>query len=218
MARLTLVIGNKNYSSWSLRPWMALSMAGIAFDEKLIPFGDPQFGRAVRKISPAGRVPILIDGKTVVWDSMAILEYLAELYPERHLWPRTRAARAMARSACNEMHAGFGTLRNACPMNLRRPTKPVPLTDALVADVKRVEQLWRECRAAHGKGGPFLFGKFSNADAMFAPVVTRLETYAFKVSRETRAYMDVVLAPPAFQSWRAGAARESWVVPHDEVD
>jgi glutathione S-transferase len=218
MAKLQLVIANKNYSSWSLRPYMALAMAGIPFEEKMIPFGEPRFGREVRKISPAGRVPIVVHGKVTVWDSLAILEYLAETFPAKNLWPKSKAARALARSVSNEMHSGFQALRNECPMNLRRPPKPIPLTDAVLANVVRIEEIWRDCRKVHGKGGKFLFGKFCNADAMFAPVVTRFDTYAIPVAKETRAYMDAVLATQAFQAWKAAGLQESAIVPEDEVD
>jgi glutathione S-transferase len=218
MAKPLLVVGNKNYSSWSLRPYMALAMAGVDFDEKLIPFGEPAFGKAVKKISKAGLVPILVHGKVTVWDSLAILEYVAETWPDRHLWPKTKAARAMARSVCAEMHSGFRNLRSACPMNLRRAFKPVPMNDAILADVARIENLWRECRKAHGKGGPFLFGKFSNADAMFAPVVSRFETYDIKVSTDTQHFMNAVLATHAFHDWKAAALKETWIYAEDEVD
>ena len=218
MSKPILVIGNKNYSSWSLRPYMALAMAGIDFDEKLITFGEPAFSKAVKKISKAGLVPIFVHGKNTVWDSLAIMEYAAETWDDRNLWPKNKAARAMARSVSAEMHSGFRNLRNACPMNLRRPIKPVPMNDGIRADVARLEALWKECRAAHGRGGPFLFGKFSIADAMFAPAVTRLETYDIKVSNDTQHYMNGILATPAFHDWKAGALKEKWVYPEDEVD
>jgi glutathione S-transferase len=218
MAKLQLAIANKNYSSWSLRPYMAMAMAGIPFEEKYIPFGEPRFGREIRKISSAGKVPVLVHGKTTVWDSLAILEYLAETYPEKNLWPKSKAARAMARSISSEMHSGFHALRNACPMNLRRPARPIPMTDAAMADVARIETIWRDCRKAYGKGGKFLFGRFSIADAMFAPVVTRLDTFAIPVAKDTRAYMAAVLATKAFQAWKTDALRETAIVPEDEVD
>lgn len=218
MSKPILVIGNKNYSSWSLRPYMALAMAGIDFDEKLITFGEPAFSKAVKKISKAGLVPIFVHGKNTVWDSLAIMEYAAETWDDRNLWPKNKAARAMARSVSAEMHSGFRNLRNACPMNLRRQIKAVPMNDGIRADVARLEALWKECRAAHGRGGPFLFGKFSIADAMFAPAVTRLETYDIKVSNDTQHYMNAILATPAFHDWKAGALKEKWVYPEDEVD
>lgn len=218
MSNLHLVIGNKNYSSWSLRPWMALTMAGIPFRETVIPLDTPETAKLIAEHSGAGRVPVLHHGRQVVWESLAIMEYLAELFPEKHLWPKTASARAVARSVANEMHAGFGHLRNACPMNLRRPQKAVPLNDAVRKDIARIEQIWRDCRTRFGKGGKFLFGKFSIADAMYAPVVTRFETFAVPVAEDTRAYMNAVLNTPAFGAWRDAALKESWTVPSDEVD
>ena len=199
-----LVVGNKNYSSWSLRPFMALYMADIAFDDKVIPFGqpigNPTFLRKVRAYSKAGLVPILVHKGMAIWDTMAIMEYLAETWPDRNLWPKNKAARALARSACAEMHSGFR------------------MNDALLAEVSRIEALWRQCRKAHGKGGPFLFGKFGIADAMFAPVVTRFETFDIKVAEDTQHYMNAVLATPAFHEWKAAALKEKWYVAEDEVD
>ena len=218
MSSLHLIIGNKNYSSWSLRPWMALSMAGIPFRETVIPLDTPDTARLIAEHSRAGRVPVLHHGRTSIWESLAIMEYLAELFPEKHLWPKATAARALARSVSNEIHAGFSALRNDCPMNLRRPRKPVPLSDAVLRDVKRIEDLWREARARYGKGGKFLFGKFSIADAMFAPVVTRFDTFAIPVADDTRAYMDHVMNTEAFRSWKEAALKEEWIVPSDEVD
>lgn len=218
MAKLNLIIANKNYSSWSLRPWLAMTMAGLDFDETLILLDTPGTKKQIAEHSKAGRVPILRHGKVTVWETLAILEYLAETFPEKNFWPKAKAARAVARSISNEMHAGFSGLRNACPMNLRRPQKPVVLNEATRADIARIEEIWRDCRKTYGKGGKFLFGKFCNADAMFAPVVTRFETYAIPVAKDTRAYMDAVLATKAFQKWKSAALKETWIVPHDEVD
>ena len=218
MAKLHLVIANKNYSSWSLRPWLAMAMAGLDFDEPLILLDTPDTKKQIAEYSKAGRVPILRHGKVAVWETLAILEYLAETFPEKNLWPKAKAARAVARSISNEMHAGFSALRNACPMNLRRPQRPVMMNDAIRADIAHIEEIWRDCRKTYGKGGKFLFGKFCNADAMFAPVVTRFETYAIPVAKDTRAYMDTVLATKAFQKWKSAALKETWIVPHDEVD
>lgn len=218
MANLHLVIANKNYSSWSLRPWIAMTMAGLPFDESMILLDTPTMKKEIAEHSGAGRLPVLHHGKITVWETLAILEYLAETFPEKNLWPKTKAARAVARAISNEMHAGFTGLRNACPMNLRRHQKPVVLNEATKADVARIEEIWRECRKTYGKGGKFLFGKFCNADAMFAPVVTRFETYAIPVAKDTRAYMDAVMATKAFQTWKAAALKETWIVPHDEVD
>jgi glutathione S-transferase len=218
VSRLHLVIGNKNYSSWSLRPWMALTMAGIPFDETVIPLDQPNTAAKIARHSRAGRVPVLHDGKVTVWESLAILEYLADRFPEKHLWPKSRAARAMARAIASEMHGGFAALRSSCPMNVRRPRRAIPLSDHVRSDVRRIEELWRETRRIHGKGGRFLFGRFGNADAMFVPVVTRFDTYAIDVAPDTQAYMDAVLNTEAFKSWKVAALKEKWTVPSDEVD
>jgi glutathione S-transferase len=218
VSSLHLIIGNKNYSSWSLRPWMAMSMAGIPFRETVIPLDTPDTARLIAEHSAAGRVPVLHHGRITIWDSLAIMDYLAELFPDKRLWPQAVVARSMARSVASEMHAGFGALRNACPMNLRRPKGPVPMADDVRREVARIEALWRDCRARHGKAGKFLFGKFSIADAMFTPVVTRLDTYAVAVADDTRAYMDAVMNTEAFRSWKEAALKEEWTVPSDEVD
>jgi len=217
---MKLVIGNKNYSSWSLRPWIAMKALGIAFEEILIPFGtpigNPDFKARLAPYTPAGKVPVLVDGETHVWETLAILEYLAEKHPAKGLWPADAPARAEARTLASEMHAGFSALRNECAMNIRRPVKPRTLSAAAQADVARIEAMWQAARARHG--GPFLFGAFCAADAMYAPVVTRLNTYGVGVSRATRDYMDAVMALPAFGEWRAAALAETWIVPEDEAD
>ena len=218
MAKLNLVIGNKNYSSWSLRPWLAMTMAGIEFDETLIQLDTPDTKKQIAEHSKAGRVPILRHGNVTIWETLAILEYLAETFPEKNLWPTPTAARAVARAVSNEMHAGFSGLRNACPMNLRRPPKPIALSEEIRADIARIEDIWRDCRQGYGQGGEFLFGSFSIADAMFAPVAARFETYDIAVSADSRAYMDVLFATPAFQKWKSAALKETWILPHDEVD
>jgi len=218
MAKLHLIIGNKNYSSWSLRPWMALTMAHIPFEETVIPLYEDRTHKRITEHSGAGKVPVLHHGKLTVWESLAILEYLAEIFPDRKLWPVGKAARAAARAAATEMHSGFAALRNACPMNLHRPRKAIKLGGDVKADVARIDALWRHCRATYGKKGKFLFGAFGNVDAMFAPVVTRFDTYDVKVSPESRAYMDAVLATPAFQAWKEAALRETWTIANSEVD
>ena len=197
---------------------MALAMAGIDFDQKLIRFTDPQFGAKVARISKAGLVPILKHNDLVIWDSLAILEYLAETWPTRNLWPKNKSARACARSISAEMHSGFRNLRSACPMNLRRPIKPVNLNADVRSDIARLEQIFATARKTFGKGGPFLFGKFSNADAMFTPIITRFETFDISVSATTRDYMNAILATPAFHAWKAAALKEADVYPPDEVD
>lgn len=218
MAKPVLFVGNKNYSSWSLRPYMALKQSGIAFDEKLIRFGEPAFGNAIRKVSAAGQVPVLQHGKLTIWDSLAILEYVAETWPSKNLWPKNRSARAMARSVCAEMHTGFGSLRNACPMNIRRPVKPIPMAEAVMKNLARIDSIWSVCRKNHGKGGDFLFGKFSNADAMFAPIASRINTFDLKISKANRAYVNAVLETKAYCAWKTDALQEPWMVAEDEVD
>jgi len=217
---MKLVIGNKNYSSWSLRPWIAMKALGIPFEEILIPFGapigNPDFKAKLAPYTPAGRVPVLVDGGTRVWETLAILEYLAEKCPDQQFWPADAQARAQARAVASEMHAGFSALRAECPMNIRRPVKARALGAAAQADVARIEGMWSDCRARHG--GPFLFGKFSAADAMYAPVVTRFHTYGIDVSGDTRRYMEVVMALPAFAEWRAASIAEAWIVAEDEAD
>ena len=217
---LKLVIGNKNYSSWSMRPWLAMRAAGIPFAEIFIPLytDDKADKDRILGFSRAGKVPALIDGDITVWDSLSIIEYLAERFPDARLWPRDPAARAHARSTSAEMHSGFLPLRNECGMNLHRPVGAVTLSADAQANVARVQEIWTECRDRHGKSGPYLFGAFTAADAMFAPVVTRLQTYSIAVPGPVRAYMDAVLDHPAFVEWQEAGMRESWVVAHDEVD
>jgi glutathione S-transferase len=215
---LELVIGNKNYSSWSLRPWIAMKAAGIRFDETVIPLDAPDFKQRVGKLTPAGKVPVLIDGGLPIWESLAILEYLAEKFPEAELWPADTVARAHARALSAEMHAGFAPLRRHCPMNIRRLPKPRQLTAEVEGDVKRIDTMWADCRARFGKGGSFLFGGFGAADAMYAPIVSRLHTYGMDVSSAARSYMDAVMALPGWAEWTAAARREPWVMQRCEVD
>ena len=215
---LTLVIGNKNYSSWSFRPWIAMKVAGIPFEERLIPIWTPEFRPQLAAYSPAGKVPVLVDGDLHVWESLAILEYLAEEFPAAQLWPADPAARAQARALSAEMHAGFTALRNECPMNMWRPEKARDLTAEAQGNVRRIDAMWTDCRARFGAQGPFLFGRFSAADAMYAPVVSRLATYVIEVGAASRAYMNAVLALPAFQEWKAAAVQEPWVLAEDEPD
>jgi len=215
---LTLVIGNKNYSSWSLRPWIAMKVAGIPFEERLIPIWTPEFKQQLAVFTPAGKVPVLIDGDIHVWETLAILEYLAEKFPDAGLWPSDPAARAHARAISSEMHAGFGPLRKHCPMNLWRPVIKRALPDDVFANVARIDALWSDCRERFGAGGSFLFGRFSAADAMYVPVVSRFATYAVDVGEASRAYMEAVLALPAFAEWKAAGVKEPWVLEEDEVD
>ncbi|TRL37040.1 glutathione S-transferase family protein [Rhizobium straminoryzae] len=215
MDRLVLHIANKNYSSWSFRPWIAMKAAGIDFDEVLIPFDDDASNPLFREISPTGKVPALHHGTVRVWESLAIIEYVAELFPESGLWPQVRADRAVARAISMEMLSGFRALRNACPMNMRRPKGAIAVSDAVRADVARIAEIWSACTAA--SGGPFLFGTFTAADAMFAPVVNRLDVYDFAVDTPVATYMQALQAHPAWIEWREAALRETWIVPADEA-
>lgn len=215
---LTLIIGNKNYSSWSLRPWIALKVAGIPFDEIVIPLYLPGSREEILKYSPAGKVPVLINGDEHIWESLAILEHLAERFPDAHLWPEDASARSLARVASAEMHASFMALRRDCTMNMWLPPKPRPQSDEVMADVARIETLWADCRARYGEGGPFLFGAFTAADAMYAPVVSRFHVYGIPASASSRAYMDAMMALPAWREWTDAAMKETWVMRHNEPD
>jgi glutathione S-transferase len=215
---LTLLIGNKNYSSWSLRAWIAMRATGIPFEEIVISLGADDFKERVLKISPTGKVPALIDGDQHIWESIAIVEHLAEKFPQAGLWPADAWARTHARALAAEMHAGFAPLRNHCPMNMRRPPKRRELPPEVQANVARIDAMWTDCRARYGKEGPFLFGAFCAADAMYAPVVSRFATYGVEVGAVARTYMAAVQALPAFVEWKAAGAAEPWVLPEDEVD
>ncbi len=212
-----LVISNKNYSSWSLRPWIAMRVAGIEFSEEVIALDHPDTKARIAAHGLGRKVPVLHHGEMTVWESLAILEYLAETWPDAQLWPADPGLRAMARAAASEMHAGFQALRSRCPMNMRRKTGAIDLPPAVHADVRRIEELWQACREAHRAAGPFLFGRFTAADAMFAPVVNRFEVYDIQVSAATRGYMEAMTALPAWQTWRKAAEAEEWVIPADEV-
>ncbi len=216
---LTLVIGNKNYSSWSMRPWVALRAAGVAFDEVVIPlYAGEDSKRRILEFTPSGKVPTLIDGDVTVWDSLAIIEYAAERFPEVPFWPKDRAARALARSVSAEMHSGFMALRNECGMNLHRPVRAKALSEDALANVARIQEIWSECRNRFGQGGPYLFGAFSAADAMYAPVVTRFRTYAIEVNAVAQAYMAAVEAHPAFRAWTEAGLAETWLIDRFEQD
>jgi glutathione S-transferase len=208
---LTLVIGNKNYSSWSMRPWLALRANNIPFEEVFIPLytDDPADKQRILSFSRAGKVPSLVDGDITVWDSLAIIEYLAERFPDAKLWPEDRAMRAHARSISAEMHSGFMALRNECGMNLHRPIGPVALSADAKANIARIEEIWHECRERYGDRGPFLFGAFTGADAMYAPVVHRFRTYAIAVGAEAKAYMETMMALPAFREWTDAGLAET---------
>lgn len=213
---LTLYIGNKNYSSWSFRPWIGMKATGIAFEEVLIPLYEPGSAEKIRANSPAGKVPILIDGAVSVWESLPILEYLAEKFPDKKLWPTDPAARAHARSVSGEMHSSFQAMRKECPMNMWRPVIKRALGEDAARQVARIDAIWSDCLSRYG--GPFLFGAFGAADAMYAPVVSRFHTYALPASTASQGYMKSVMALTAFREWHAAGIKEPWVIPHDELD
>ena len=219
MDDLTLVIGNKNYSSWSLRPWLAMRNAGIPFEERLILLFDENWKESVANVSPSGRVPALLHGGRKVWETLAILEYVNELFPDAGLWPSDRDARAHARAIASEMHAGFTALRSHMPMNLRRgDLKGKGRGPGVNEDIARICEIWRDCRARWGRDSEFLFGAFGAADAMFAPVVTRLDTYGVDLDGTCADYSRAVLSLPAFLEWREAALQEPWIVVEDEID
>lgn len=209
MTPLTLIIGNKNYSSWSMRPWLVLRQAGFAFEEVRTPLYVPGSETDLAKWSPSGNVPALHDGDIRVWDSLAICEYLAERFPEHHLWPADAAARAVARSVSAEMHAGFGALREHMSMNIRARYPGQGRAPECLADIERIVAIWTDCRARFGGGGDFLFGRFGIADAMFAPVVLRFQTYGVMLQGVARDYSDAILALPSMQTWMADALAET---------
>ena len=220
---LKLYIGNKNYSSWSMRPWVLLKQSGIPFEEVMVRFDafspDSQFKQRLGPLSPAGRVPVLVDGDLVVWDTLAIAEYLAEQYPQHRLWPEATAARARARSICAEMHSGFQALRGACMMNIEASLPDIGALawrdkPALRADVARIVEMWSELLAEHG--GPMLFGAFSVADAYFAPVCMRLKTYALPVPGAISAYVERVGVLPGVRAWTDGALAENDFIDFEE--
>ncbi len=213
---LSLVIGNKNYSSWSLRPWLAMQQAGIAFKEILVPLDQPDTQARIAAWSPAGRVPVLIHNDLHIWDSLAIAEYLAEVFPDKGLWPRDAGARARARSIVAEMHSGFAALRKAMPMNCRAHLPGLGATADAMRDIARIIDIWTRCRAEFGAGGEFLFGQFSNADAFFAPVTSRFLTYGVKLPPCADNYVQAVQQLPAMQAWVSAARVEPWVLAVDE--
>ncbi|CAN5593487.1 glutathione S-transferase family protein [soil metagenome] len=221
MAEFTVVIGNKNYSSWSLRGWLMARIAGIEFEEIVIPLDLPETQAAIRKHSPSGRVPVLLHRGLAVWESLAIAEYLNDLKPEAGLWPPSAAARAHARSISTEMHAGFMELRNNMPMNIRASYPGKGLTPAVRIEIERITSMWRDCRkrfsGAFQKDDGFLFGAFGAADAMFAPVVTRFRTYGVKLDTDSDAYCNAVLAHPAMKEWIDAAKHEPWLIASYEL-
>ncbi|WP_019451125.1 glutathione S-transferase family protein [Cupriavidus sp. BIS7] len=213
---MKLVIGNKNYSSWSLRPWMLLRQAGIDFEEIPVRLFTKEFAAEIARYSPAGKVPALIDGDVTVWDSLSICEYVAERFPAKALWPVDAAARAVARSVCAEMHSGFGDLRSQMPMNVTAILPGLGWNVAVQRDIDRIAAIWTDLRTRHGASGPFLFGSFTIADAFYAPVVSRFATYGVHLPEVAKAYADFVLALPVMQEWVAAAREERDFVPSDE--
>ena len=216
---LTLYIANKNYSSWSMRAWVALRATNIDFDEVFIPlYTGEEDKKRILAFTPSGKVPVLVDGDVTIWDSLAIIEYVAERFPQVGLWPEDRARRAHARSVSAEMHSGFMALRNECGMNLHRPVRAIKLSDDARVNILRVQQIWTECRERYAKLGPYLFGTFGAADAMFAPVVHRFRTYAIAVGPEVQAYMETMMALPAFQEWTRLGLAETIIIEKFETE
>jgi glutathione S-transferase len=212
MSELVLYLGNKNYSSWSLRGWLAAKLSGKPFREVIIPLDRPETKQEILRHSPSGRVPALQHGDLSIWDSLAIAEYLAELSPEVKMWPGDRAARAVARSVAAEMHSGFSALRNNMPMNIRHRAPGKGRGEGVEDDIARVTRLWNDCRTRFGKNGNFLFGDYSLADVSFAPVVTRFVTYAVNVDPVSAAYMEAILARPEMREWIDAARAEKWAL------
>jgi len=216
MAQLTLVIGNQNYSSWSMRPWVLMKQLGIPFDEKKLRFHSTEWDAEIERWSPSRLVPVLWRGDQSVWDSLAIAETLNEWFPDKGVWPKDAAARSFARSAAAEMHSGFRDLRGSMPMNIRASHPGKGMNPEVRKNIDRIEKLWTEARTRFGAGGPFLFGAFSAADAMYAPVVTRFKTYAVKLSPESQRYCDAMLAAPGIRAWIDDALQEKEFVADDE--
>jgi glutathione S-transferase len=215
MSELLLTVGNKNYSSWSLRPWILLKHLGVNFSERLLPLDTPEFARDIGAASPTRRVPILRHGDLLVWDSLAICEYACELAGRG--WPADSAARAVARSVSAEMHSGFSILRSQWPMNARATERRTAANPERSAEITRIEDCWQDCRTRFGAGGPWLFGEYTVADAMFAPVVLRFRTYGAQVRESTSVYMATVLDDAHMRDWLAAAAAESWTIEASEI-
>ena len=213
MHRYTLVIGNKNYSSWSLRPWLLMRQAGLEFDEIRVPLYVAGSKDTLRRYGPSAKVPVLLDGELTVWDSLAIAEYLAERHPERGLWPADVAQRALARSISAEMHSGFAALRSNMGMNCRGFFPGLGRSVEVAADIERIQRMWTDCRQRFGASGPYLFGTFTVADAMYSPVALRFKTYAVQLSTIAQQYANTVLALRALQEWVEAARAETEVIP-----
>ena len=213
---MKLLIGNRNYSTWSLRPWLVLRHFGIPFEDEVLQLQGEGWRDVLAQRSPTGKVPVLQDGDLAVAETIAIIEYLADRFPDKPIWPADIGQRALARAAAAEMHAAFTALRSHAPMNLRASHPGKVSVDAVAKDLHRLETLWGGL--LERSGGPFLFGEFTAADAMFAPVATRLRTYALPVSDTAAAYVEAIYGLPAFQDWLALALREPWIVDDDEID
>jgi len=213
---MRLIIGNKNYSSWSLRPWLLMTHLGIPFEEEVLSFNDPEFKSHVARYDSPGKVPILVDGELSVWDTLAIVEYLAEKFPQHRIWPESPAARARARSVCAEMHSSFSVLRSQLPMNCELQLNWTPLDRAALRDIARVFWIWEHCRANFGKGGGFLFGEFSAADAFYAPVVRRFLGFSIVMPDVCARYARMIDALPAMRRWLDAALQERDFVEMDE--
>jgi glutathione S-transferase len=216
VAEFTLYLGNKNYSSWSLRPWLVMKQAGLAFDEVVIPLYQPTSKPEILLHSPSGRLPCLTHGDVTVWDSLAIAEYLADLFPQAQLWPADPDARAVARGIAAEMHAGFAALRQKMPMNMRGAFPGHGLSPAVQEDINRITALWRDCRRRFAGHKPLLFGDFSIADAMYAPIVARFATYGVVLDEDARDYVRLILELPAMGEWIEAAKQEPWTIPELE--
>lgn len=208
MAPFKLIVGNKNLSSWSLRPYLVLKHTGAAFEEEVIPLDRPDTRQSIRQVSPSGRVPCLVHEGNAIWDSLAICEYLNEIFPDANLWPTSRVARAAARSIVCEMHSGFQALRTNMPMNITAQRHGEGRAEGVEADIRRIQDIWRDARERFGAGGRFLFGDFTIADAFFAPVVTRFRTYGVDLEPHAAAYADAIWSLPAMREWEAGARAE----------
>jgi glutathione S-transferase len=213
---LTLVVGNKNYSSWSMRPWVLMKQLGIPFEEVTLKFNSAEWDAQIERWSPSRLVPVLWRGQQSVWDSLAIMETLAEWFPQKGVWPADDSARAFARSAAAEMHSGFRDLRASMPMNIRASHPGKGMKPGVQANIDRIVQLWTQARARFGAGGPFLFGAFSACDAMYAPVVMRFKTYAVKVPPEAAAWCEAMRAAPGVRAWVEAALQEKEIVAEDE--
>lgn len=212
MAELLLIVGNRNYSSWSLRPWLAMKQAGIPFQTRQLYLYTPEADAELRQLSLTGKVPVLKDGDLTIWESLAICEYLAERFPDKRLWPEDQAARAVARSVSNEMHAGFAALRQYMSMNIRKRFPGKGRTPEVLADIARIQTLWSDCRQRFGKSGPFLFGNFTIADAMYAPVCLRFVTYAVELDPVPAEYVRTMTELPAMREWIQAAEAEPVVI------